>query len=294
MSSFNRRGLLAGAGAALAAGAAGLPEEAAAQGKASDPPFGLGTVTYNIPKDWDLPTLLKILPAAGLHAVEFRTTHAHGVEPALNSSQRAEVRQRVKDAGIKQTSLGSVCEFHSPDPAVVRKHIEDCHQWVQLARDIGARGVKVRPNGLPNDVPVEKTLEQIGKALRECGARAQDQGVEIWVEVHGRGTQEPANMAKIMGYCGHPAVGVNWNSNPTDVKNGSVKEAWELLKPYPLYSVHITNLWSDYPYREFFSLLRQSGYNRYTLCEVGQSVKAEDGQLFFECYRGLWRELARG
>ncbi|MCC2670599.1 MAG: Xylose isomerase-like barrel [Armatimonadetes bacterium] len=288
-----RRGLLAGMGAALVTGAVDLTTPAEAQGKKGDPPFGLGTVTYNVPKDWDLPTLLKILPAAGVPSIEFRTTHAHGVELTLNASQRAEVKQRCADAGIKQISLGTTCEFQSPDPSVVKKFIDETREWAKLAKDLGALGVKVRPNGLPKDVPVEKTLEQIGKALRECGAAAQDNGVEIWVEVHGAGTQEPANMRKIMDYCGHKSVGVNWNSNPTDVRNGSVKEAFDLLKPF-LMSVHINSLWSDYPYRELFSLLRQANYTRYTNCEVGNAVKAEDGLVFFQCYRGLWRELARG
>lgn len=100
-------------------------------------------------------------------------------------------------------------------------------------------------------------------------------------------------MRKIMDYCGHKSVGVNWNSNPTDVKNGSVREPFELLKPF-LVSVHINNLWGPYPYRELFSLLRQANFDRHTLCEVGTPVRAEDGLLFFQCYHGLWRELARG
>ena len=55
------------------------------------------------------------------------------------------MRKKCADAGLLQTSLGSVCEFHSPDPAVVRKNVEDCREWVLLAKDIGARAVKVRP-----------------------------------------------------------------------------------------------------------------------------------------------------
>ena len=132
--------------------------------------FHLGLVTYNVAKEWDLETLLRLVREAGLEGVEFRTTHAHGVERTLSAAQRAEVRKKCADAGLLQTSLGSVCEFHSPDPAVVRKNVEDCREWVLLAKDIGARGVKVRPNGLPKDVPEEKTLEQIGRALAECGA----------------------------------------------------------------------------------------------------------------------------
>ncbi len=290
----SRRSLLAMAVAGgAAAGVFPAPEAAAQAAAASDPPFGLGTVSYNVPKDWDLATLCKILPSTGLPAVEFRTTHAHGVEPGLNAAQRAAIKSQCRDAGFKQLSLGSVCEFQSPDAAVVRKNVEDCRAWIELARDIGALGVKVRPNGLPKEVPIEKTLEQIAYALKVCGRMAADNGVEIWVEVHGGGTSEPGNMRKIMDLCAHPAVGVNWNSNATDLANGSVRAAFELLKDR-LMSVHINNLWGDYPYRELFRLLREARFSRYTLCEVAGAVRPEDGALFFQCYRGLWRELARG
>ena len=290
--SWTRRDLIAGATAAAAGAVTTVPESAEAQrGTAGDPPFKLGTVTYNVPKDWDLDTLLKILPAAKLTAIEFRTTHAHGVEPSLSQAARADVRKRCADAGIEQLSLGTVCEFQSADSAVVRRNVQECGEWAALAKDLGAIGVKVRPNGFPADVPHEKTLEQIGRALAECGRKAQESGVEIWVEVHGGGTSEPANMRRIMEHCGHPSVGITWNSNPTDLKNGSVREGFELLQPF-LKCVHINNLWSDYPYRELFGLLRRAGFNRHTLCEVGTPVRAEDGLLFFQCYRGLWRELA--
>jgi sugar phosphate isomerase/epimerase len=291
MSELTRRELLAGVSGALAAGTLGVVDRAEAQ-IAGDPPFKLGTVTYNVPKDWDLPTLCKLLPQAGVSGIEFRTTHAHGVEPSLSASQRAEVKLRCADAGLTIWGLGTVCEFQSPNPAEVRKHVESCAEFVKLAKEIGARGVKVRPNGLPKDADTEKTLEQIGKTLRECGDVARDHGVEIWVEVHGGGTQVPANMRKIMDHCGHKSVGICWNSNPTDVENGSVRGAFDLLKPF-LMSCHINNLWGPYPYRELFSLLRTAGYDRYTLCEVGSAVKAEDGVLFFQCYKGLWKELAR-
>src|SRR5437764_14851872 len=129
----------------------------------------LGMVTYNIARDWDLDSLLKNCKEAGLEGLEFRTTHAHGVEPSLDAAQRAEVKRKCADAGLRQLSMGSICEFHYDDPALVRQHIETCKEFVKLAVDLGARGVKVRPNGLPKDrsIPLEKTLEQIGKSLAE-------------------------------------------------------------------------------------------------------------------------------
>jgi sugar phosphate isomerase/epimerase len=297
MPSLSRRHFLQTAGAAAALGT--LPSAAPGADVPSAPPkFQLGIVTYNIAKDWDLPTLLKVCKDVKISGVEFRTTHKHGVEPSLSSAQRKEVRQRCQEAGVSMISCGTVCEFHSPDPAVVAKHIETCKQFVGLMADLGGKGVKVRPNGLRRDVPPEKTLEQIGKALIPCGKAAADAGVEIWVEVHGSGTSLPANMKAIMEQCGHPAVGVCWNSNATDLKDGSVKEAFGLLKPW-LKSCHINELYKNadgrYPYRELFGLLRASGYDRYTLVEVGRAPQTvEDGAEILRYYKGLWTELARG
>lgn len=258
------------------------------------PAFKLGLVTYNLARAWDIPTLIARCKASGFSAVELRTTHAHGVEPNIDPARRKEVRQQFEDSGIVLWGLGTVCEFHSPDPAVVRENIETCKRFCDLARDVGARGVKVRPNGLPESVPVEKTLEQIGKALVECGRAGADNGVEIWVEVHGSGTQEPANMAKIMQYCGHPNVGITWNSNPTDVKDGSVQASFDLLKSY-IRSCHITELTSNYPWRELFALLKGIGYDRYTLAEIPglETTSVADTERFMRYYRSLWQELCR-
>jgi sugar phosphate isomerase/epimerase len=287
-----RHFLQASAGTALVAGVA-----PGANAAGSPLKFQLGIVTYNIAANWDLATVLRVLSQTKIRAVEFRTGHKHGVEPSLSADERKAVRQRCKDAGITIWGSGTTCEFHSPDKAEVEKQIETCKQFVQLVADLGGRGVKVRPNGLPRGVPVEKTLEQIGKSLIPCGKAAADAGLEIFVEVHGSGTQKPANMKAIMEQCGHPAVGVCWNSNPEDVVNGSVKESFALLKPW-IKSCHINELYKDpagvYPYRELFRLLRESGYDRVTLCEVGKSPKTEDdGAEILRYYKGLWTELTR-
>ncbi|HPT97928.1 MAG TPA: sugar phosphate isomerase/epimerase family protein [Armatimonadota bacterium] len=252
----------------------------------------LGLVTYNLASDWDVPTIIERCQRTGFEGVELRTSHAHGVEPDLSPMARAEVRQRFADSGVTLWGLGSVCEFHSPDPAVVREQIEMCRSFVKLAADVGARGVKVRPNGLAEEqgIPVERTLEQIGLALRECGQAAADAGVEIWLEVHGRGTSHPPYIRTILDHCDHPAVGACWNSNDTDVKDGSIAEYFDLLAP-DIRSVHITELWREqYPWRELFAGLNRIGYDRFTLAEVPANA---DPERLMRYYRALWLELSR-
>jgi sugar phosphate isomerase/epimerase len=259
--------------------------------------FKLGIVTYNVPKDWNLPTLLRVCQEVGLAAVECRTTHQHGVEPTLSGDQRREVKRRFADSGVAFWGCGSVCEFQSDDAAVVKKNVEECKRFVALVRDLGGRGVKVRPNGIPPGADVSKTLDQIGRALRECGKAAADAGIDICLEVHGAVTQLPKSMKTIMEACGHASVGVTWNSNPTDIDKGSVAASFDLLKPW-LRSCHINDLANDdkgkYPYRELFKLLRGAGYDRYTMCEVGKSYGVEDGTAFLKGYKALWEKLVKG
>src|SRR5947209_20463123 len=97
----------------LAAAAAGLlPARSPLFADDPHPKFKLGLVTYNVAKDWDLPTVLKVCKEAGVAAVECRTTHKHGVEPSLSASQRADVKKQFADAGVVLWGCGSVCEVH--------------------------------------------------------------------------------------------------------------------------------------------------------------------------------------
>src|SRR5437867_1943835 len=141
MPPWTRRSFIAAVGAGSLAKSA-LPHTSYAP-RPAGAPIKIGLVTYNIAKDWDLPTILKNCAEAKYDGVELRTGHAHGVELALSAPQRAEVRKRFADSPVKVAQLGSTYEFHSTDPAEVRKNVEGCKQYIQLARDVGAPGVKV-------------------------------------------------------------------------------------------------------------------------------------------------------
>ncbi len=248
----------------------------------------LGLVTYNVGKDWGVPTIIEKLGATGFEAVELRSTHRHGVEPGIPPARVDEVRRTFEESRVRLLSLGSACEFHAPDPGERAANVRETAGFVELAHDLGCWGVKVRPNGLPEGVPRAVTVGRIAEALRACGDHALGYGVEIWVEVHGRGTQQPDVMREIMDRCAHPSVGVCWNSNPTDIRDGSIEASFDLLRPF-VRNVHIRDL-PDYPHRELFRLLRSVGYDRYTLAETAQSCEPDR---YLRYYRALWRELAR-
>jgi len=245
----------------------------------------LGVVTYNIAKDWDLATILARLEALHYDGVELRTGHRHGVETSLNGDQRREVRQRFADSPVVLAGLGSAFEYQSPDPAEVRRNIDDTKAYVRLAHDVGAPGVKVRPNGVPRGADLDATLRQIGRALHEVGDDAAGFGVEIRVEVHGGTTQLLPNLARVIEYADHPNVFVCWNSNPSDVVDGSVRANFKLVAS-KVREVHLRDLTDEsYPWRELFALLAEADYTGFALAEVPEST---DPDRVLRYFRALW------
>lgn len=237
-------------------------------------PLKLGLVTYQWGKDYPLAELLQVCEQTQYAGVELRSTHKHGIEPSLNASQRAEAKKRFADSPVALVGLGSACEYHASNPAVVQKNIDETKAFIDLSAELGGSGVKVRPNGLPQEVPVEKTLEQIGKSLRVVGEYAAKANQQIRLEVHGKGTQEIPNMKKIMEVADHPNVVVCWNCNPTDLNGDGFEANFETLAKW-MGTVHIHDLRPgkvDYPWAALFKKLkdcRASGFTGWCLMEDG-------------------------
>jgi len=276
----------------LAAGTLGLedqfPEAVAAEKKEfllGRSNMHLGLVTYNLAQDWDVPTIIKNCESTQFEGVELRTGHAHKVEVNLSKAERAEVKKRFEGSKVKLMGLGSAFDYHTPDQAKLRKDIEATKEYIILAQDVGAGGVKVRPNGLPKEVPVEKTLEQIGRSLRELGDFASDHGQVIRLEVHGAGTAFPPHIKTILDVANHASVGACWNSNASDLDGEGWDHNFDLLKD-KIFSVHITELYQEeYPYRKLFTRLNEIKFRGFCLAEIPSST---DPVRLMKYYRAIW------
>jgi len=243
------------------------PLSALAESREKGIKFGL--VTYQWGKDWDLPTLIANCEKAGYSGVELRTQHAHGVETKLSPAQRAEVKKRFADSKVTFVGYGSNFEFHSPDQAVVRKNIEQTKEYIQLCKDIGASGIKIKPNNLPAVVPKEKTIAQIAASFNEIGKYAGDFGQLVRVEVHGLLTQEIPDIKAIFEQVTESNVKICWNSNDTDLLPPGFEANFNSVKIWVGDTIHVRELsLKDYPYHQLFHNLARRYYNGWVLLEA--------------------------
>ena len=237
-----------------------------------DVSIGFGLVTYMWGADWDLPTLLENCKKSNCPGIELRTTHAHKVEPELNDQQRAEVAKRFGDAGVTCVGIGSDERFDNPDGAVVRKALERTKEFIRLSHDIGASGVKVKPDRFWPEVEREKTIAQIARALNHLGEYAAGFGQQVRLEVHGQCAELPTIKA-IMDAVTDDAVAICWNSNKQDLA-GPGTPAENLAKNFELVrkrfgaTCHIHELASpDYPFQDLLNLLVKAKWEGWCLME---------------------------
>jgi len=229
----------------------------------------IGLVTYQWGRDWDLPTLIANCEKAGFTGVELRVQHAHKVETDLTAAQRADVKKRFADSAVTCVGYGANFEYHSPDPVKLKENIDGTKDYIKLCKDIGATGIKVKPNYLPPEVPREKTIAQIAASLNECGKFAKDYGQLVRVECHGNITQEIPNMKAIFDQVTEKNVVMCWNCNDQDLLPPGLEANFNSVKKYFGDTVHVRELnVGDYPYQQLFDLFNGMKYSGWILLEA--------------------------
>ncbi|MDO8952272.1 MAG: TIM barrel protein [Draconibacterium sp.] len=228
----------------------------------------LGLVTYLWAKDWDIPTIIRNCSEANILGVELRVEHAHKVTLGLTAAERSEVKKKFADSPVEIVGMGTNEQYDWPEPEKLKNSVETTKKWLQLSKDIGGSGVKVKPNQFHEGIPKEKTLEQIGKALNELGKHALGMGQQIRLEVHGNGTQELPNIKTIMDYVENKGATVCWNSNDQDLDGNGLEFNFNLVKNKFGDICHVREMnIGNYPYQQLMDLFVKMDYKGWILLE---------------------------
>ena len=235
----------------------------------------LSIMTYQIAKDWDLDTYLRVARETGCAGVEFRVElgYKHGVELERTPEERHGIREKCQEAGIEIACVATGCRFHFPEPEKRAEQVALAKKYVQLAADLGAPRIRVFGNDLPPELEERQVVGFVGDALREVAEFADPPGVDVLLEMHGdfndwhiaRSAVERAD---------HPRVGIIYNCDRRDIVDGSVRECFQGIQ-HLLRHVHFHSLLADYPYEELLALLKGMGYKGFLSAELPASDDPE-------------------
>ena len=291
---LSRRGFLSRGfcGACGAVAAVALPScNVAGTGGKRRAKTRFGFTTYQWGKDWDIPTLIANCRKTEVFGVELRTSqsYAHKVELELNAQQRREVKKQFADSPVVLVGIATGERFDWPDSAGLEKAIENAKAYVKLSSDVGCSGIRVFPNGFQKNVPHEKTIEQIGKALNVVGAFAADHGQQVRLEAHGPAGELPTIKA-IMDHVTQPSVRVKLNSDKRDTAGEGFEHNFNLVKGLLGDTIHLHNLKdAQFPYQQQMDLLVKMGWGGWQLLEA--SDKVEDRVQALIEQRQIWDKM---
>jgi hypothetical protein len=233
-----------------------------------------GFTSYQWGKDWDIPTLIANLQKAEVFGMELRTSasYAHGVELSMTSKQRTEVKKRFADSPIKLVGIASAERMDWPEPEKLKAAIEAAKAHVKLSYDTGASGVRIFPNDWHPNVPHEKTIEQIAKAVDQVGAYAADFGQEVRLEAHGS-VGELTTLRAIMDIVAQRSVRIKLNSDARDTKGKGFEANFSLVKNFLGHTIHLHELNdTKFPYQLQIELLKKINWEGWCLLEASASV----------------------
>ena len=283
---MNRRDFLSSVAVVPALAIRQTPSPAAA--KPGPHGLKLGTVTYNIAQGLGCPDHHQESDRSRVR----RRRVADDAQARRGDYADAGAARRGEKAvrGLRRSrsaGLGTTCEFHFADQAVVRKNIDETKEWVKLAKDLGSPSVKVRPNGLVKEVPEEKTLEQIGKSLAECARSRRTTASRS----SSKFTAPKRSACRASGRSSitagnHPAVRACWNSNQTDLLDGGFDANFQLLKNQ-IGQIHMRDLMlEEYPWRKLIASLAEMKFQGYCFAEIPESG---DPVRVLKYFRGMFR-----
>ncbi len=236
----------------------------------------LALLTFQLGKDLALDDLLGICSKYGYKGIECRAQlgHAHGVELETSTEERATIRRKFEDSSVALAGISTSCRFESLEVAERQVNVDLAKAFIDLAVEVGAPRIRVFGNAFPAGADRNEVVENVGECLRQIGEHAEGTGVQCNLEMHGdfyywKHTLRAVELAD------HDSIGIVYNCDPRETRWGTLSSFLEPVAPY-LRHVHMHNLEdSNYPYPEFFRVMKNLGYGEYCSIEAGASDDAE-------------------
>ncbi|MFG3258128.1 sugar phosphate isomerase/epimerase family protein [Streptomyces sp. NPDC048172] len=174
-----------------------------------------------------LPDVLSLAVDNGFHGVELRAHPEEPVHPGIGLTERVDVVERFKDAGIEILALAGyprMAESGDDEPVLAQ-----LRALLELARDLGAPYVRVFPGG--GDSGIAESDATAVRRLGKAAPMAADLGVRVLLETHDS-HRTGTDVARVLKDVGHPSAGALWDVMHTWRGGEDPRKSYDALAPY--------------------------------------------------------------
>ncbi len=180
----------------------------------------------------NLADLLQTARQYGYTGIEPRLDagHAHGIEVSADAAQRQALRQQAESHGIALACLASSLRY--ADPAQTEAMLQQTHERIDLAGDLGVPVVRVFGGALPEGLTRDAAIDLLAQSLASVADHAAQRAVVLAMETHDDWC-DPAHVAEVIARVNHPAIAVNWDiMHPVRTGLATIDESYDILKPW--------------------------------------------------------------
>jgi sugar phosphate isomerase/epimerase len=188
-------------------------------------------MTFSCP-ELTLDEVLALAGRLGYDGVEPRiqAEHKHGLEFDTPAEVRREAREKAAEAGVDLCCIATSCRY--ADPETTDAMVEDTHQAIDLAADVGSQRIRVFGGNFPDALSREAATERVAEALASVAGHAAERDVVVCMETHDAWCN-PEHVADVIRQVDHPAVCVNWDiMHPIRREGSTMDKAYEVLGPW--------------------------------------------------------------
>ena len=191
-------------------------------------------MTFSTP-ELSLVEALAVARRYGYDGIEPRLDdkHRHGVEVSASPGERQKIVAATQRYGVALACLATSCRY--ADPAALDAAVQETHERIDLAGDVGCPRLRVFGGPFPDDPGApgrERAVANLVSGLSAVADHAGERGVTLCLETHDAWC-DPRHVAEVLGRVDHPAVGANWDvMHPVRAKLATIDESFEILKPW--------------------------------------------------------------
>jgi sugar phosphate isomerase/epimerase len=256
--------------------------------------------------NWDLEETARNARAYGYAGVDLRLLDGEVITLESVRANRERLRALFPKEELPVAVLATSVRLATADPAVRKKTLDEAHEWIDLAAELGVPVIRYFAARNPPELDLERSIQAVGEMLAQLSERATAAGVKIGVETHDEFASS-TTVARALALAPSPAVGAIWDMYHTARMGETPAQAMDALGDRVL-NVHLkdgrrtADGWQllllgegEIPVKDALRLLNERGYDDFISVEWEKKWHPEiaEPEVAFPQHLALLRDYVR-